>query len=171
MHTMALLVARSISHAPGAVLYNPGGPVSGATGSTFLGKELATLVGLDYDLVGFDPRGTGASVPLAQCFDSDSQFGIWKLQERPINITNYDSVIYGQARARLLAERCAGALGGNSTAEDVGATTEEWGPGRFLSTMSVVEDIVRISQALGQEEVNWIGFVSIYFLRALNFAY
>ncbi|KAH8102145.1 hypothetical protein BXZ70DRAFT_55785 [Cristinia sonorae] len=53
----------------GAILFNPGGPgVSGKSFITRYGYLLQTLVGNDYDIVGFDPRGVGDSEPKIQCF-------------------------------------------------------------------------------------------------------
>lgn len=56
------------------ILVNPGGP--GSSGTTFLlnrGAHLHSIVGPEFDLLGFDPRGVGASTPLARCFGSDEE--------------------------------------------------------------------------------------------------
>lgn len=56
----------------GSVFVNPGGP--GAPGKwlvTQLGDSLATAkIGLYYDIVAFDPRGIGDTIPKVQCFES-----------------------------------------------------------------------------------------------------
>lgn len=46
------------------VLMNPGGPGAGGRSLPFLGTANLADLATDHDLVGFDPRGTGASAPL-----------------------------------------------------------------------------------------------------------
>lgn len=121
---------------------------------------LSTVIGPQYDIIGFDPRGIGATTPAAQCFDTESQYQIWGLQQgRILNISDYSTVTYAQARTRLVAERCQGILGGKGK-EEINGTAEEWGPARFMSSMSVAADVVEITEALGQDKINWWGFVS-----------
>ncbi|KAF8594742.1 hypothetical protein BDV93DRAFT_529113 [Ceratobasidium sp. AG-I] len=58
----------------GSVFVNPGGP--GGAGTILAkraGKMLAdSRIGPHYDIVGFDPRGIGATTPKVQCFDSQA---------------------------------------------------------------------------------------------------
>jgi len=56
----------------GSVFVNPGGPGGpGTLSATRAGKILAdTRIGPHYDIVGFDPRGIGATTPKVQCFES-----------------------------------------------------------------------------------------------------
>ncbi|KAH8101567.1 hypothetical protein BXZ70DRAFT_102751 [Cristinia sonorae] len=66
------LVRYKSYHQPskGTVLFNPGGPgVSGKVYVSRHGDKLADLIGGDYDVVGFDPRGVGESEPKTRCFD------------------------------------------------------------------------------------------------------
>ncbi|TCD60115.1 hypothetical protein EIP91_010703 [Steccherinum ochraceum] len=55
----------------GTVFFNPGGP--GGSGKTWITQvnpyRLAELVGEEYDIVGFDPRGVGETEPKTTCFD------------------------------------------------------------------------------------------------------
>ncbi|RPD76009.1 hypothetical protein L226DRAFT_522437 [Lentinus tigrinus ALCF2SS1-7] len=55
----------------GSVFVNPGGPggtgVSLATGS---GSFLQQVIGEEYDIIGFDPRGIGQTEPATRCFPS-----------------------------------------------------------------------------------------------------
>lgn len=146
----------------GAVLINPGGP--GGSGTNLVaraGESLSLVIGPQYDIVGFDPRGIGATVPSAQCFDSDSQFQIWNLQQgRNLNVSDWSTVAYEQARWNLVGERCEGVLGGTGE-QKVGGTAEEWGSGKFMSSRSVAMDVVRMTEAFGQDKINWYGFVSV----------
>ncbi|CAD6447135.1 1d70b8ab-36f8-458f-9fbf-3001bdd8cc38-CDS [Sclerotinia trifoliorum] len=54
----------------GSLLINPGGP--GASGVGFVqsgaGAAVSALSGGLYDVIGWDPRGTGASSPILECF-------------------------------------------------------------------------------------------------------
>ena len=64
------------SQQQGILLINPGGPGGSGLGLTEevaigLGKNVAA----DYDVVGFDPRGVGASVPALSC-DPDFFSGV-----------------------------------------------------------------------------------------------
>lgn len=53
------LSAQSETDYKGTVLINPGGPgESGVAAITSLGSFLASVIGNQYDIIGFDPRGT-----------------------------------------------------------------------------------------------------------------
>lgn len=147
----------------GTILVNPGGP--GGSGTSFMaraGSLLSTVIGPKYDILGFDPRGIGATTPLAECFDSNAQFQIWGLQEgRLVNVSDYDTVTYALARSHLIGERCEKVIGGTGEESIVGSgTAEEWGAGKYMDTASVATDVVKISEAVGDDKVNYWGFVS-----------
>lgn len=123
------------------------------------GQNISKVVGKEFDILGFDPRGTGATTPPAQCFKSTSQLEIWKLQDGPLLNSTGNSISMARAREIAMAELCAKALGGSGK-EDLNSTAEEWGPGRFMSTASVATDMLRIVEKLGQEKLQYWGFVS-----------
>ena len=134
----------------GTIFVNPGGPGGAAT---YLvgrrGEQLSSIVGPSFDILGFDPRGTGWSTPTARCFDTDSDREIWNVQEgHSLLNASEPSVGLFHARAKLLAQRCEHKIGG------------EWGIGRFVSTANVARDMLEISQMLGQDQVQFWGFVS-----------
>lgn len=59
------------TYAEAPLLINPGGP--GGSGVLFAqarATSLQLLVGDHHDIIGFDPRGVGASTPKADCFAS-----------------------------------------------------------------------------------------------------
>ncbi|KAE8380441.1 hypothetical protein BDV26DRAFT_302872 [Aspergillus bertholletiae] len=60
------------SQRKGSLLTNPGGP--GSAGTDFLlngaGAGMSNITGGFYDIVSWDPRGTGSARPLLQCFDT-----------------------------------------------------------------------------------------------------
>ena len=135
----------------GPIFINPGGP--GASGTEFTaraGSHLFTVVGPSFDILGFDPRGTGWSTPLGVCFDTSSQRDIWESQEgdRLLNASDPTTVGLFRARASAVAERCQRELGG------------EWGIGRHMTTAYVVRDMVEIMHKLGQTQIQYWGFVS-----------
>ncbi|KAI0772752.1 TAP-like protein-domain-containing protein [Trametes elegans] len=57
------------SHRKGSVFLNPGGPGGpGKSLATVSGRTFQSLVGDEYDMIGFDPRGIGETEPRTQCF-------------------------------------------------------------------------------------------------------
>ncbi|KAJ7598797.1 Alpha/Beta hydrolase protein [Mycena floridula] len=53
----------------GSVFINPGGPGGrGVLFSTLHAPIMATLIGSQWDLIGFDPRGIGETTPAVRCF-------------------------------------------------------------------------------------------------------
>ncbi|KAI0827448.1 TAP-like protein-domain-containing protein [Trametes gibbosa] len=55
----------------GIVLVNPGGPGAPGVGlATENGPDLQQVVGEEYDIIGFDPRGIGQTEPATQCYSS-----------------------------------------------------------------------------------------------------
>ena len=69
---MTRLQARDKSNYLGPVFVNPGGP--GASGTDFLFKYAGFLteqVGPGYDIVSWDPRGVGSTLPALSCFDNE----------------------------------------------------------------------------------------------------
>ena len=129
----------------GAVLLNRGqwpGPIGRdmptryAKGTT----GLPTDVGATYDWIGFDPRGVGASEPKLVC---DPTY-----------------VYPGQADADLVprtpAEELAWTLRARAYAKDCG---DRYGDVlKFLSTKDSARDLDSIRTALGQSQINYIGY-------------
>ena len=136
---------------------NPGGPgESGTFFASMWGPSLGKIVGGEYDILGFDPRGTGASTPLAACFESEAEREIWGTQgEHRLVSTSDDTLMVYRTRERLVGKRCEERIGG------------EGGVGRFAGTASVARDLVEIAKKLGQEKVHYWGFVShLCYLRS-----
>ncbi|KAH9840062.1 alpha/beta-hydrolase [Rhodofomes roseus] len=157
--TLQMLPATDPANLRGTILINPGGP--GGSGTDLVrskGKDIMRISGGLYNVLGFDPRGTGASTPSAQCFDSDSQYKIWTLQagHQALNLSD-GSVPIARGREIALGRKCEEALGGVGK-EDANGTAEEWGPGRFMSTPSVATDMLQIIEKLGEEKLKYWGF-------------
>jgi pimeloyl-ACP methyl ester carboxylesterase len=65
--------AASVQPAVGDILFNPGGPGnSGVDEILSSGTLISSLVGEQYNLIGFDPRGVNNSGPAMTCFGNDT---------------------------------------------------------------------------------------------------
>ncbi|EPT00976.1 hypothetical protein FOMPIDRAFT_1121428 [Fomitopsis schrenkii] len=156
---MLLLLAEDQANVRGTILVNPGGP--GGAGTDLVrrsGKKIRRITGGSFNILGFDPRGIGASTPSAQCFDSVSQAKIWGLQagHHSLNLSD-DSVPLARAREIAHGTRCEGAIGGIGK-EDANGTAQEWGAARFMSTASVATDMLKITEKLGEDKLKYWGF-------------
>ncbi|KAI9056406.1 hypothetical protein FKP32DRAFT_1586161 [Trametes sanguinea] len=55
----------------GSVFLNPGGPgAPGVSLATVSGPDFQQIIGEEYDIIGFDPRGIGETKPPTQCYSS-----------------------------------------------------------------------------------------------------
>ncbi|KAH9854634.1 TAP-like protein-domain-containing protein [Lenzites betulinus] len=143
----------------GIVLLNPGGPgAPGVSLATESGPDFQQLVGEEYDIIGFDPRGIGQTEPSTQCYSSadarqafiantvlDRGYDVAPDVEDPFN------------RYHLIqTQRDADGLY-KSQFEICGATM---GDGlRYMGTSTVVRDIDFITKLLEGEEtlINFYG--------------
>ena len=113
----------------GVLLVNPGGP--GAPGTSlaqnaayYFSKDLMT----QFDIVGWDPRGTGASTPTFDCGDSYNDFFA---NERTV------------ASTKKFVDACA--------AKNLEIIT-------YMSTSASARDMNAIRLALGEEKISYFGF-------------
>ncbi|KII90700.1 hypothetical protein PLICRDRAFT_174079 [Plicaturopsis crispa FD-325 SS-3] len=154
---LQMLPANDTANHKGTILINPGGPgISGTQYVVTTGPEIAAMVGPEWDILGFDARGTGATTPVAQCFQSESEVDTWNTKASLVYNASDDSVPYMRSRNEAIAQMCAKTLGGNGK-EDANGTAEEWGPGRFMDTGSTATDMLRITQKLGQDKLHYFG--------------
>ncbi|KAL0066318.1 hypothetical protein AAF712_006749 [Marasmius tenuissimus] len=92
----------------GIVFMNPGGP--GHPGTPLAlekGKEMAELIGGDWDLVGFDPRGVGRTTPSTRCFESTQDFRKFfanTVVERGLNIPSTSDLSAPSLRQSLVGQ-------------------------------------------------------------------
>ncbi|KAI1125384.1 Alpha/Beta hydrolase protein [Nemania abortiva] len=104
------------------LLTNPGGP--GGSGAFFVLSRAASLLqviaGSQYDIIGFDPRGVGASTPKADCFAAPNSSGVsgrnvafmdrlaWLANGQGIGLANSSNVALTQlaARSKAMAKLC-----------------------------------------------------------------
>ncbi|KAI1785869.1 alpha/beta-hydrolase [Ganoderma leucocontextum] len=146
---LRMIPARSHANYSGTVLVNPGGP--GESGTDFmglLGQSISDTVGDSFDVLGFDPRGVGASTPRLDCFTTQSERDIWNTQDghQLLNVSDDALLNLYVARAKVVGERCAQ----RSAAEGDIA--------RFMGTASVATDMLKIVEKLGQEKLQYWGF-------------
>lgn len=159
---LQMLPAADAQNVLGTIVLGSGGPgLPGTPNVKRWGKNVADIVGPNYNILGFDPRGTGASTPSAQCFESDVHHQILGLRARQklISLAD-DSVAEARAWEQLIAQKCMDTLGGHST--DASGETPAPDGGRFMSSASVATDMLRITDKLGQDRLHYWGFVSIY---------
>ncbi|GJE95991.1 alpha/beta hydrolase [Phanerochaete sordida] len=127
----------------GPILFNPGGP--GDSGVEYL-LEYETyfreIIGAQYDLVGFDPRGVGDTTPYLSVFASAVE-AIEFFSSYPYNAdAGVSSVGQIYAQSQILGELAT--LRAQTVAESV-------------STPAVATDMLQIARAFGYEEVNYWG--------------
>jgi pimeloyl-ACP methyl ester carboxylesterase len=119
----------------GALLLNPGGPgEAGVLEPDDVSLSRAGDLAKRFDLIGFDPRGVGDSVPRLDC-DPDS-FQV---------LATTDREVARQASAKLAASNLACAQ------RDSGLTAS-------LTTSNIARDMDRIRAGLGEKKISYFGF-------------
>lgn len=143
------LRATNLTHYRGPVFFNPGGP--GGSGVWSLldhGKDLQTIIGRNHDLVTFDPRGVGNSVPRIECWKHAQERAVWELQDIGA-VDSHPGVIYdAYARAQLVSRVC-------ETNEDLGG---EEGILAHSSTAYHARDMLEILEQMGEQRLKYWGF-------------
>ncbi|KAJ7164286.1 TAP-like protein-domain-containing protein [Mycena filopes] len=144
----------------GPILFNPGGPGgSGVVTIVALGAEFAEIMGPQFDIVGFDPRGVSFSKPFVSFFKTAAERQIWtpsdlNLRYPSLNATS--EVISNQwSQFQLI-----GQVGQQSDTEDVY---------QYITTDNVARDMLRITEAFGFEKLQYWG-VSYGSLLGATFA-
>ncbi|KAE9404515.1 hypothetical protein BT96DRAFT_916850 [Gymnopus androsaceus JB14] len=160
--SIALAIYRAKKHPrKGSVFLNPGGPGGPGTHLTLhTGSSFAKLIGDDWDLVGFDPRGTGKTRPETRCFGSNVEYDAFfanTVIEQGITVSSIanlsDPQIYEElvpqyqqflALKKGQAELCRQNMGDELS---------------FMSTTTVVRDMDYISKVLetADTKINYWG--------------
>ncbi|WBQ07265.1 alpha/beta fold hydrolase [Kribbella sp. CA-293567] len=136
---VAIAYSKAIGTSKGLMATNPGGP--GGAGLS-LSASLATRktqLFTDYDLVGFDPRGFGASTPL-QCLTTAEALNALPVTPDYKERTKLTHRVE-EAEAKLQAEACA--------------ATEF---GQFVSSQQTVYDMDFIRALFKARQLNFIGY-------------
>jgi pimeloyl-ACP methyl ester carboxylesterase len=127
------------SQQQGILLVNPGGPgVSGLSLAAEVAAGLPPSVARDYDIVGFDPRGVGSSVPRLSC--DPGFFTGPRPNYIPASAAAEQVMI---ARAKTYASDCEQQFGWLLP---------------YLTTQNMARDLDSIRAALGVAKINYFGF-------------
>ena len=131
-------LANSKSLRLGTLLVNPGGPGVGGTVLVDFATQIYSATLLDhFDIVAWDPRGTGNSDPIA-CVDSNDPY--ISLDPTPNTPAATDAL---QKAGTDLAAKCG---------------TRDGTVLPYISTEATARDMDRIRRALGEAKISYFGF-------------
>ncbi len=141
--SFTLYIIRRLASDPseriGTLLVNPGGP---GVGGTYLAEFAGAIYGQDildsFDILGWDPRGTGQTVPAVDCVDEYDPYVA--IDASPDTPREQQDIL---TAAESFGEACASRSG-------------EILP--FVSTRDTATDMDTIRQALGEETISYFGF-------------
>jgi len=142
--TVSLYVARHLARDPerrlGSLLVNPGGPGFGGSILAFAAPQIYSDAILDrFDVVGWDPRGTGESIPAIDCIDD---YDVW-FTEGDITPDTEAEKQEGIDLLREYVDLCA-----------------ERNPGIIdhVGTNNTARDMNSLRRALNEETISYFGF-------------
>ena len=126
----------------GSLLINPGGPgESGIEAASSLLDTMPSSVRKRFDLVGFDPRGVGASTPALWCnSDADND----RLRADPQVDYSPEGVARIEGQTKEFVQRCIDKMGTGFLAN--------------VGTANVAKDLDALRAAVGDEKLNYLGF-------------
>lgn len=143
---IAVLRRKATSRAQriGSLLVNPGGPGASGTGTVVdLTPQVAkTALGQRFDLIGFDPRGVGASQPAVKCFtpaERDADRLDDEVDTSPAGVARI------QGKEKDYDRKCVDRSGGDGPLANVG-------------TRDAARDIDIMRAALGDQKLTYLGY-------------
>ncbi len=154
--TASVAVLRQKATGPGRIgslLFNPGGPGASGMGMVAaLAPQLAdSPLGQRFDLVGFDPRGVGASTPAIDCL-TDAE---WVAERADLDVDPSPAgVAQTEAENKQYAQRCEQRSGGDEVLANVG-------------TRDAARDMDVLRAALGDPQLTFLGYSYGTFLGTL----
>ena len=127
----------------GVLVVNPGGPGASAVETVAnMGAALGdTDIGRRFDLVGIDPRGVGHSTPEMRC-RTDAEFDAFR--QEPMTDYSPPGVAHIEQLYRDYAQQCVDRMGADFLAN--------------VGTASSVRDMDVVRAALGENQINYLGF-------------
>ncbi|NEB36182.1 alpha/beta hydrolase [Streptomyces sp. SID14515] len=160
--TFVLPVARAAAGKPerriGSLVYNPGGP--GAAGVRSLEEGMDEAFGRAardrFDIVAFDPRGVGASVPALTCTAADEEEGDDEegVDEADAPVAADEDV--APLHPRTDKERTAADEEARAAAEDCEQHSGDLL--RHVGTQDAARDLDVLRAALGERELTYLGW-------------
>ncbi|MFF2701058.1 alpha/beta hydrolase [Streptomyces cyaneofuscatus] len=160
--TFVLPVARAAATGParriGSLVYNPGGPGAGGAGSLEEGMDesFGAAVRARFDIVSFDPRGVGGSVPALTCEPTEAEAEAEAAEAEAEETSEEASDAVAPLYPRTEADRSAAASGARTAAEDC---EEHSGPIlRHVGTEDAARDLDVLRAALGERELTYLGW-------------
>ncbi len=150
---ITLAIVRHLASRPsarvGTLFFNPGGPgVSGVTTLREAGDELDTLMGGRFDIVSWDPRGTGASTHV-RCFTNLTALGrFWGDVGVPTTASASPAYL---RKTVAFARRC-------------GEVSHALLP--YISTADTARDLDYLRRLLGERRMTYLGWSYGSFLGA-----
>ena len=124
----------------GSLVINPGGP--GVSGVRFVQQASASMpaaVRARFDLVGFDPRGVGGSVPAIHCLTGPQLDRYFATNDDPVTKDQLATVV---AQAKLFASGCERHSGGLLS---------------YVGTRNAARDMDVLRAALGDAKLTYYG--------------
>ncbi|WP_438672261.1 alpha/beta hydrolase [Solihabitans fulvus] len=127
----------------GSLVINPGGP--GGSGMTaaagLISQTRGSELGRRFDLVGFDPRGVGASEPQLRCL-SNAERDAQRLEDD--TDTSPAGIAKVEKENKDYADKCASAVGADVLAN--------------VGTREVAKDMDVLRSALGDAKLSYLGY-------------
>ncbi len=151
--SISLAVIRHVAGRPaqriGSLFFNPGGPgVSGVDTLKEAGADLDALAGGRFDVVSWDPRGTGASTSV-RCFSNDNGIAtFWDHQGVPTTAGSSPAYLH---KTTEFAQRC-GETSGPLLAH--------------IATADTARDLDYLRELLGDRQLSYLGWSYGSFLGA-----
>jgi pimeloyl-ACP methyl ester carboxylesterase len=143
--TIGVLRYRATGQKIGSLLINPGGP--GGSGMAAAAGMVAdyrkTELGKRFDLIGFDPRGIGASEPEVKCLTGPER----DAERLDLDVdTSAEGIAQTEQENKAYAEKCAaGTKFGAAMLANMG-------------TRDVVKDMDVLRSALGDAKLTYVGY-------------
>jgi pimeloyl-ACP methyl ester carboxylesterase len=127
----------------GSLLVNPGGPgASGMVAAASLSKQVGeSELGARFDLVGFDPRGVGASIPAVRCLTTEER----DAERLDLDVdTSPEGVAQTERENADYAAKCEQRVGSDLLAN--------------VGTRDVARDLDIIRSVLGDQKLTYLGY-------------
>ena len=139
---IAMIRFKATGEKIGSLVINPGGPgESGIEAAASRVTALPESVRQHFDLVGFDPRGVGLSMPAVWCNSDEENDRL-----RAENLVDYSpaGVAHMEQETKDFVGRCVDKMGKEFLAN--------------IGTASVAKDLDAIRQALGDQKLTYLGY-------------